>query len=249
MGRPRKQNSCSPAPLGAYDWLPPHHTVTRQWALRTRMCVCLCSVRGIQFNWLCTDQGLLKTYHNLIYQKMQTHTHTHKHSRGRQGHEENWNILNSPDQGNNLVPLRDGAPWQTQTLSLSTLSPLITCDWMMAWLPLNGDLRSLSLRWRLLRLLRWSCWRSLAIWRGLLQTYRCIQAYINGGALSEIWRAMLRNTIYLQQKRACFFPAGTLFGCYNLDKTLTSLSWSVLPQEAERLWEPLLLSSAQALGV
>lgn len=28
------------------------------------------------------------------------------------------------------------------------------CDWMMVWLPLNGDLRSLSLRWRLLRLLR-----------------------------------------------------------------------------------------------
>lgn len=40
-----------------------------------------------------------------------------------------------------------------------------TCDWMMVWLPLNGDLRSLSLRWRLLRLLRWSCWRNLAIWK------------------------------------------------------------------------------------
>lgn len=39
----------------------------------------------------------------------------------------------------------------------------ITCDWMMVWLPLNGDLRSLSLRWRLLRLLRWSCWRNFAI--------------------------------------------------------------------------------------
>lgn len=39
----------------------------------------------------------------------------------------------------------------------------LTCDWMMVWLPLNGDLRSLSLRWRLLRLLRWSCWRNFAI--------------------------------------------------------------------------------------
>lgn len=33
----------------------------------------------------------------------------------------------------------------------------------MVWLPLNGDLRSLSRRWRLLRLLRWSCCRNLAI--------------------------------------------------------------------------------------
>ena len=42
---------------------------------------------------------------------------------------------------------------------------LPTCDWMMPWPPLNGDLRSLSLRWRLLRLLRWSCCRNLAICR------------------------------------------------------------------------------------
>lgn len=32
-------------------------------------------------------------------------------------------------------------------------------------------------------------------------------------------------------------------------RCLTSFSWSVLPQEADRLWEPLLRSSTQALGV
>lgn len=45
-------------------------------------------------------------------------------------------------------------PPHTHTYTHTLCLNQITCDWMMAWLPLNGDLRSLSLRWRLLRLLR-----------------------------------------------------------------------------------------------
>lgn len=50
---------------------------------------------------------------------------------------------------------------RTQAQMLAAGMP--TCDWMIAWLPLKGDLRSLSRRWRLLRLLRWSCCRNFAI--------------------------------------------------------------------------------------
>ena len=89
------------------------------------------------------------------YTQRNTHTHTctHKHAHTH-------------------THTRTHTHTHTPSLSLTHTHTggLPTCDWMMPWPPLNGDLRSLSLRWRLLRLLRWSCCRNLAICRQMDRT-------------------------------------------------------------------------------
>lgn len=88
-------------------------------------------------------------------------------------------------------------PWSGGRLLIRNYP--LTWVWLIAiWLPWRGDWRSLSLLWRLLCLLRWSCCLSLAIcwrevqvkWEWVIITAQIFTYKVYHGHFNPLWRIL-----------------------------------------------------------